>query len=629
MNLDSRRLVFLIMFVAVGLIFSARLFYMQVVDDKWIERAGEVAKKKITIKPPRGIFYDRNGKKVVSNKTYYNLMFVEDDIKNLDTTAFSRLINISEDSIRKRFEAIRKSLDRKTKSKYTQNDTVVNDYRSYLPYAFLTELSADEIARIATELSAFPGFYEEPMSMRNYLYPNGANIFGYLNEIRPIELNADRNFYRVGDFIGRTGLERYYEKELRGQKGVHMILTSARGRVVDNFADGKLDTSAQQGPPLTIGIDIDLQAYGELLMKNKLGSVVAIEPSTGEILAMVSAPSYNPNLMVGKRNIQKNYNKLYKDSLKPLLPRPLQAEYPPGSILKTVQALVGLQEEVITENTSFPCTKSLVGCHNHPTAQNVSQAIQFSCNPYFYYEVKRIIQQGKDPSIFKDAVIGLELWERYMHSFGLGILPETDIYGLRSGVIPNAAFYNRWYGEYRWAFSTIRSNSIGQGEVKLTPLQMANLAAIMANGGFYYEPHLVKSIGDDGPLDRFLVKKETMVDRVHYDCVREGMRKVVNEPGGTARRARIHDIVVAGKTGTAQNPHGEDHSVFMAFAPYENPKIAIAVFVENAGFGGTWAAPIASLMIEHYLRGDISEESLLKEKRILEADLIHEGTQSH
>lgn len=622
MNLEGRRIVFLVMFVIVGVIFSARLFYMQVLDDKWIERAAEVSKKKIEIKPPRGILYDRNGRKIVANKTYYNLMFVEDDIEDFDTVAFANLVGMHPDSVNIRFEEIRKSLDRKTRSKTTGNDTIVNDYRSYLPYAFLRELSADEIARIAVDLNNFPGFFEEPISMRDYPYPNGGNIFGYLNEIRPHELNADRNFYNVGDFIGRAGLEKYYEQKLRGQKGTRFILSSARGKVVDNFADGKLDTIAAQGPSLHLGVDIELQAYGELLMQNKIGAIVAIEPSTGEILAMVSAPSYDPNLMVGSRNIRKNYQRLNQDTLKPFYPRPLAAEYPPGSILKTVQALVGLQEEVITENTSFPCNKSLVGCHNHPTAQNIQQAIQFSCNPYFYYETKRIIQQGKDPSIYKDAALGLSIWEKYMHSFGLGVEPETDIYGLRGGVIPNVAYYNRWYGEYRWAFSTIRSNSIGQGEVKVTPLQMANLAAIMANRGYYYEPHLVSSIGHQGPLPKFNVKKKTMVNEKHFDAIVEGMRRVVNEPGGTARRAKLKDIVVAGKTGTAQNPHGEDHSVFMAFAPLDNPKIAIAVFVENAGFGGTWAAPIASLMIEKYLTGEITDKR--KEKRVLEGDFIHE-----
>lgn len=622
MNLEGRRLVFLVMFIIVGVIFSARLFYMQVLDDKWVERAAEVSKKKIEIKPPRGILYDRTGKKIVANKTYYNLMYVEDDIEDLDTAAFANLIGMHPDSIEVRFEEIRKSLDRKTKSKATGRDTVVNDYRTYLPYAFLRELSADEVAKIAVDLNHFTGFFEEPISMRDYPYPHGGNIFGYLNEIRPSELNADRNFYNVGDFIGRAGLEKYYEQELRGQKGTRFILSSAKGGVVDNFAEGKLDTTANQGPSLYLGIDIDLQAYGELLMQNKIGAVVAIEPATGEILAMVSSPSYDPNMMVGSRNIRKNYKRLMQDSLMPFYPRPLAAEYPPGSIFKTVQALVGLQEEVINENTSFPCNKNLVGCHNHPTAQNIQQAIQFSCNPYFYYEVKRIIQQGKDPSIYKDAAIGLAIWEKYMNSFGLGVQPETDIYGLRSGVIPDVDYYNRWYGEHRWAFSTIRSNSIGQGEVKVTPLQMANLAAIMANRGFYYEPHLVSSIGFDGPLPKYEVKKNTMVDAKHYDAIVEGMRRVVNEPGGTARRARLKDIVVAGKTGTAQNSHGEDHSVFMAFAPLDEPKIAIAVFVENGGFGGTWSAPIAGLMIEKYLKGSISDE--LKEKRILEADFIHE-----
>lgn len=620
MNLEGRRIVFIVMFLGVGILFIVRLFYMQLVDEKWIQRAYEVSQKRITIKPPRGIMYDRFGKKVVANKTYYNLMFVENKIHDLDTSALANLLEMSELEVRQRFEDIRISLDRRTKNKSTGNDTIVNDYRSYLSYAFIRELSADEMAKIAVELDQFPGFYEEPISMRHYPYPTAANIFGYLNEIRPHELEADRYFYAIGDVIGRAGLERYYEHELRGQKGTKFILSSARGKMVDNFADGKLDTAAIQGPPLTLGLDIDLQAYGELLMQNKLGSIVAIEPSSGEILAMVSAPSFDPNSLVGERNIKKNYRNLVEDTLKPLFPRPLQAEYPPGSILKLVQALVGLQEEVITPNTGFPCTKSMVGCHNHPPTNSIQEAIQYSCNPYFYYEVRRILQQGKDPNLYKDAEIGLNLWEKYMHSFGLGISLETDIFGLRKGVIPNVAFYDRWYGKNRWAWSTIRSISIGQGEVKVTPLQMANLAAIMANKGFYYQPHLVKNIGYDGSLERFYEKKQTMVDSIHYSVIQEGMRRVVNEPGGTARRAKIEDIIVCGKTGTAQNPHGEDHSVFIAFAPLENPQIAIAVFIENAGFGGTWAAPIASLMIEKYLRRTISDK--LKEERILEANLI-------
>jgi penicillin-binding protein 2 len=620
MNLDSRRIVFIVLFVVIGIVYASRLFYMQVIDDKWIDRASEVAQKKIRIKPPRGVMFDRNGKKVVANKTYYNLMFIENRIKDLDTQALGNLLEMSVEDIENRFEEIKKSLDRKTKDRKTGKDTVVNDYRKYLPYAFIRELNANEIAKIAIELSKFPGFYEEPVSMRDYPFPHGGNIFGYLNEISGEELSADRAFYNMGDNVGRAGLERFYEHELRGQLGTRFIVSSARGKMVDNFADGKLDTPAVQAPALQLGLDIALQAYGEKLMKNKLGCIVAIEPKSGEILAMVSSPSFDPNLLVGTRNIKKNYRELYRDSMNPLFPRPLQAEYPPGSIFKVVQALVGLQEGVINENTSFPCNKSMVGCHNHPTAQNIQQAIQFSCNPYFYYEVRRIIQQGKDKSIFKDANIGLKKWERYMHSFGLGIKPKVDLFGVRGGLIPNVEFYNRWYGEYRWAWSTIQSNSIGQGEVKITPLQMANIAAIVANKGYYYEPHIVKSIGDNGPLPIYTKKNKTLVDTAHFAPIIEGMRRVVNEAGGTARRARLSDITVCGKTGTAQNPHGEDHSVFMAFAPKENPQIAIAVFVENAGFGGTWAAPIASLMIEKYLKKEISDT--IKEDRILKAVIL-------
>ena len=620
MNLEGRRLVFIILFILFGVVYSSRLFYMQVVDDKWIERASEVAQKKYRIKPPRGVMYDRFGNKIVANKTYYNLMFVENQIKDLDTNALGELLDMTKKEIEDRFLEIKKSLDRRKIDKKTGKDTIVNDYRSYLPYAFIQELNADEIAKIAVKLDKFEGFYEEPISMRDYPFPYGGNIFGYLNEISGEELNQERSFYSMGDNIGRAGLERYYEKELRGDLGKRVLLSSARGKVIDNFAGGKLDKTAKQAPPLNLGIDIELQGYGESLMKNKLGCIVAIEPSSGEVLAMVSSPSFDPNLLVGKRNIKKNYRKLSNDTLNPLYPRPLQAEYPPGSIFKVVQALIGLEEGVISNNTSFPCTKSMVGCHNHPTSQNIQQAIQFSCNPYFYYATKRIIEQGKDKNRYKDAAIGLKKWEEYMHSFGLGTPPKIDIYGVRKGLIPNVEFYNRWYEEFRWAWSTIRSISIGQGEVKITPLQMANLASIVANKGYFYEPHFVSSIGEQGPLPIYQEKQKTMVDEKHFDAIQEGMRRVVNESGGTARRARIDDIVVCGKTGTAENPHGKDHSVFMAFAPMENPKIAVAVFVENSGFGGTWAAPIASLMIEKYIHREVKDER--KEKRILEANLL-------
>jgi penicillin-binding protein 2 len=370
-----------------------------------------------------------------------------------------------------------------------------------------------------------------------------------------------------------------------------------------------------------LGLDIQLQVYGEMLMQNKRGCIVAIEPKTGEILAMVSAPSFDPNLMVGRKNINENYSKLVLDEGKPLYPRPLAAEYPPGSIFKLLQSLIGLQEGVITPQSGFPCTKSMVGCHNHPGAGNLPDGIKYSCNPYFYYVMRRIIQQGKKKSMFADAEIGLNNWYDYILSFGLGQEFETDVTGMRPGLIPNSSYYDKWYGHNTWAFSTIRSISIGQGEVKVTPLQMANIAAIIANKGWYYTPHFVRSIGNKGSLPQFKKKHYTKVEPIHFEPIIEGMRRVTYEAGGTGKKAAVEGITVCGKTGTAQNPHGEDHSVFIAMAPMENPKIAIAVFIENAGFGGVWAAPMASLMIEKYLKKKVKDKE--KENYVKNANLLN------
>jgi penicillin-binding protein 2 len=454
--------------------------------------------------------------------------------------------------------------------------------------------------------------------MRSYPYANGANILGYLAEVTGEEIKKDR-FYKPSNNIGRTGLERFYEKELRGRKGIRYVVTSAMNNAIQSYKGGKYDTIAKPGATLKLGLDINLQAYSEKLMQNKKGCIVAIEPSSGEILTFVSAPSFDPNLLIGKRNISQNYPKLNKDPNLPLYPRPLASEYPPGSIFKLVQGLIGMQEGVITAKSGFPCTKSMVGCHGHPMAEDIPKAVQYSCNPYFYYVMKKIIQQGKNKNPFADAEIGLTKWVKYMNSFGLGVKLKTDITGVRKGLIPGPSFYDKWYGYHNWQFSSIRSISIGQGEVKLTPLQMANIAVIIANRGWFYTPHFVKSISGKGPLNIFKQKKYTMVESKHYKSIIEGMRRVVNEAGGTAKSAMLENIIICGKTGTVQNPHGKDHSVFIAFAPMENPKIAIAVFIENSGYGGTWAAPTASLVIEKYLTGKITNES--KEKRIMEAKL--------
>lgn len=615
MNFEGRRYVIITFMLLVGVIYSFRLFYMQVIDDTWKLRAQEIAEKRKEIIPARGVVFDRNGQKIVSNKTYFNLMMVEDKIKDLDTVAFAKLIGWTVEEVRSRFKEIREgegTYYNKHSGKRTSN------YQKVRAYPFIKELTLEEISKIAPHLEKFPGFYEEVTSMRSYPFRGGANILGYLAEVNGDEIEKDE-FYRPGSNIGRAGLEKYYENELRGYKGVKYVVTSALNNAIESYAGGKYDTTAVQAAPLTLGLDMLIQTYGEELMKNKKGCIVAIEPSTGEILAMVSSPSFDPNLLVGNRNIKLNYPNLLKDPTKPLFPRPLAAEYPPGSIFKLVQSLIGLQEGVITPSSGFACDKSVVGCHGHPSASSIQEAVQYSCNPYYYAVVRRIIQQNKKSSLFEDAEIGLNRWNEYMQSFGLGKRLEADVFGERPGLIPNSAYYDKWYGHHRWAFSTIRSISIGQGEVKLTPIQMANIAAIIANKGWFYTPHFVKSIGESGPLEKFKIMHKTMVDAKHFDPVIEGMRRVVNENGGTARMARLEDIIICGKTGTVQNPHGEDHSVFIAFAPMDKPKIAIAVFVENAGFGGTWAGPIASLMIEKYLKRRVTD--MAKEKRILEAVL--------
>jgi penicillin-binding protein 2 len=615
MNTEGRKYVIIVFVFLVGILYALRLFYMQVVDESWVLRAQEIAEKRKEITPNRGAIFDRNNKQIVSNKVYYNLMFVEEKLKNFDTLGFAKMLGWTKEQVITRFKEIREgegSYYNKSTKKRTSN------YMKSRAYPFLKELTLDEILKIAPYLDKFPGFYEEATSMRSYPYSNGANIMGYLAEVTGEEIKKDR-FYKPANNIGRTGLERFYEKELRGIKGIRYVVTSAMNNAIQSYAGGKYDTVAKPGAKLTLGLDIELQAYSEKLMQNKKGCIVAIEPSSGEILTFVSAPSFDPNLLIGKRNISQNYPKLNKDPNLPLYPRPLASEYPPGSIFKLVQGLIGMQEGVITENSGFPCTKSMVGCHGHAMATDIPKAVQYSCNPYFYYVMKKIIQQGKKKNAFADAEIGLAKWVKYMNSFGLGVKLETDITGVKKGLIPGPAFYDKWYGYHNWQFSSIRSISIGQGEVKLTPLQMANIAVIIANRGWYYTPHFVKSISGKGPLEKFKTKNYTMVNSKYFPSVIEGMRRVVNEPGGTANSAKLTDILIAGKTGTVQNPHGKDHSVFIAFAPLDNPKIAIAVFIENSGFGGTWAAPTASLVIEKYLTGKITNEG--KEKRIMEAKL--------
>lgn len=600
-NLTNRKFIVGAIFSIIGLIFIIRLFNVQVVNNKYKLDSANNVLRVITEYPARGLLYDRNGKLLVYNEAAYDLMVIPGQLKTIDTVLFCKLLNIE-------------------KSVFIEKVNKAKNYSRYKPSVFEKELTAENYANIQDQMYQFQGFFVQTRTLRKYPNNNAAHLLGYIGEVNNAVLEKNK-YYKSGDYIGKSGIELAYEHLLRGKRGVRKILVDVHNREKGSYNNGLEDTLSVAGKNLTTTIDLDLQTYGELLMQNKTGSIVAIEPQSGEILSLVSSPGYNPNLLVG-RSIKTNYPILTKDSLKPLFNRATMAQYPPGSIFKTVQALIALQEGVITENTGFQCVRSLVGCHNHPTATNVAASIKMSCNPYYYFVFKRLIQQGKVKSIFKDSEIGLAKWNQNVKKFGFGGTLHTDIPGVKNGLVPGVDFYNKWYGEGRWAFSTIFSLSIGQGELGVIPIQMANLAAIIANKGYYYPPHVIKKIDGKDSLPPDLSEKVSVgINSEYFLPIIEGMRGVVDEPGGTARRAKINGITVCGKTGTAQNPHGEDHSVFIAFAPMDNPKIAIAVYVENSGFGGTWAAPIASLMMEKYLTDSISDP--LKEKRILEANLLN------
>ncbi|MFD1551497.1 penicillin-binding protein 2 [Putridiphycobacter roseus] len=600
-NFDNRKFVITFLILLIGSVFIFRLAYMQLIDDQWKLRAAEISENKLVTYPARGIVYDRNDKILIDNQVFYNLLVIPRETEGVDSVEFAKLLNIPIEDYTTRMNKARKYSKRKSS-------------------IFEKQISPKDYTQIGPELYKYPGFIEEERTLRTYPKPIGAQMLGYMNEVNKSDIQKD-GYYKSGDYIGRSGIEKEYESVLRGKRGVRYILQNAIGVFTGSFENGKFDTVAIQGKNIQLGIDAELQAYGERLMQNKIGCIVAIEPSSGEILSLVTSPTYDPNLLVG-RNLGNNYMDLYKDSLKPLFNRASMSTYPPGSTFKLMMALIGLQEGVVTSNSSFPCTKSLVGCHNHPTAQTISDGVKMSCNPYFYHLTKKIIQQNKSPNGYIDAGIGLDIWQDYVQSFGMGKTLPTDLNGVSRGLIPGKSYYDRIYGEHRWMFSTIFSISIGQGEVLVNPIEMANLAAIMANRGYYYPPHFIKNIENDTIASIFQKKHKTKVDAENFSYVVDGMYRVVNEAGGTARRARLDSIAICGKTGTAQNPHGEDHSIFIAFAPKDDPKIAISVYIENAGFGGTWAAPIASLMIEKYLTNAISPSSIKREKRILEANLI-------
>ena len=587
---DQRQITIIIAVILVGIVLLTKLFLIQVADDSFLKRAERNAIQRVVDHPYRGLVYDRKGKILVYNNPIFDLMIIPREFQVGDTTRFCDIFQIDKEYLKEAYTAAR-------------------NYSTVKPSPLIKQISTTDFARIQDYLIDYPGLFVMTRSVRSYPQPSAANALGYIGEISSGQLERDSSsYYKQGDYVGLSGIEGFYENELRGVKGVKYKMVNVRGVDKGAFKSGEFDTASVAGNNLTSTLDLDLQQYGEMLMAGKRGSVVAIEPKTGEVLAMISAPTYDPNVLTGAK-FGSNYLVLNRDESKPLFNRPIMAMYPPGSIFKIVQSLVGLQMGVLTPNTTYSCNRSLVACHNHPSPVNLFGAIRNSCNPYYHQAYRAMINREVSKSTFKDTEIGLNAWREYVLKFGLGAPLGIDLKNEKGGSIPSSNLYDRIYGEGRWKYSTIYSLSIGQGEMLVTPLQMANLAAIFANKGYYYPPHLIKAVNGDPtkiPLE-YQVKQEVGVDAHHFDLVQDAMAEAIY---GTAARAAIKDITIAGKTGTAQNPQGEDHSVFIAFAPKEDPKIAIAVYVENAGWGGRAAASTASLMIEKYIRGEITRPAL-------------------
>lgn len=588
--------------VAVVLVYIIRLFALQIIDTTTNDQADSNALVRQTIYPSRGLIYDRNGELLVFNQPIYEVMLIMNEMRaGFDTLAFCRALNIE----RADFDARIAEISNRKKNR---------GFSTYTPQIFLSQQKKEDIATLQESSFLFPGMYIRRRTLRDYTYNAAANVLGSVGEVNQNDIDKDP-YYARGDYSGRDGIELTYEKDLRGEKGVEVLMRDSRGRIQGSYHDGELDRLAKAGTDLTLTLDIQLQMLAEELLQNKIGSVVAIEPATGEILALASAPTWNPKMLVGKER-SANYNALLHDKSKPLMNRATQGTYPPGSTFKTVQALVCLQEGAITANTLYPCSgpgSTPIKCtHHHGSPVPLVKAIEQSCNPYFWAAFRDALQMdgyGKGNEDFRHRY---QLWRDDVMQFGLGqTFKNTDIGYQAAGGIPDTKFYDRYYGKTGWKAITIRSLSIGQGELSVTPLQLANQTAAIANEGYFITPHLNKN-------DSMKANKHILpIEKKHFDVVKEGMHHVMIY--GTGRHYPIEGVETCGKTGTAQNPHGKDHAIFIGFAPVENPQIAVAVIVENAGYGATWAAPIASLVMEQYLTGQVKRTDL--KKRIANAVL--------
>ena len=616
-RLEKRKYVIGGFFLIIVIIYIIRLFSLQVIDTRYKAFADSNAFMRKTLYPSRGMMRDRNDKLVVYNQPAYDVMIIPRDVQMFDTLDFCQTLSITKEQLEKRFADMK---DRRLNPGYS----------AYTPQRLITHISAQDYGRLQEKLYRFPGIFIQQRILRQYTRSTAANVLGNIREVSARDIERD-SYYASGDYTGDLGVEKSYEEYLRGQKGVEILIRDAYGRIKGKYDDGAHDLPPLSGKDIKLSLDIDLQEYGERLMANKIGAIVAIEPATGEILAMVSSPTYDPKKLVGRER-GKNYNELMSDFYKPLFDWALKGAYPPGSTFKPSQGLILRQENIISLTTAYPCYHGFingglrVGCHSHGSPIALKPALQTSCNAYFCWGLKSMLDSHR--SKYGSTAEAFEVWKRHLVSLGYGYRLGVDLPNESRGFIPNAAFYNKIYGEGRWSANTIISISIGQGEILATPLQIANLCATIANRGWFITPHVVKEIQDTVIPALYRDRRYPTIEREHFVDVAEGMRMAVT--GGTCRLANLPGIEVCGKTGTAQNPHGKDHSAFIGFAPYNDPKIAICVYVENAGFGATYGVPIGSLMIEKYLNDSIAPDRRYLEERMLQSNtIISSGVKKH
>ncbi len=591
----------------VALILLGKLFYIQIIDDKYKTDAANNSMKYETIYPTRGVIHDRNGKILVGNKVAYDLMVTPREVAAFDTLTLSKVLDVPVEFIREKM------------AEYKKNRRRIG----FQSVVMLKQLPPETYMRFAEVAYKFPGFKGQARSIRQYPYNAGGNLLGYVSEVDAAFIKKHPDEYKSGDYAGKTGIEAARENDLKGEKGYTIYLRNSHNRIESRYRDGELDKEATPGKDITTTIDAELQNYGQLLMQNKVGSLVAIEPSTGEILTLVSSPGIDVDMLA---DIGKHYSDIASNPYRPMFNRAVQASYPPGSVFKLVNGLIGLQEGVLTPSTQYGCQmgyhfgRNKLGCHAHPSPLDLERSIMMSCNAYYCYVLRDILENKKYGSIDE----AMDKWNEYVKSFGFGRKLGSDFPSELGGTIPDSKYYNKVYRKGGWKATTVISISIGQGEIGCTPLHLANLCATIANRGHYYIPHMIKGTDEIKIDEKYYERQYTMVDTLHFPKVINGMWRAVNSgygSGGTASIAAVPGLDICGKTGTAQNPRGADNSVFICFAPKDNPKIAVAAYVENGGFGATWAAPIASLLVEKYLTDEISRKDL--EKRMMEGNLMH------